>query len=130
MFIDANIFIDSYDRGKKAQECNKFLTRIKRGEQQAVTSPMVLDEVVYVLLNAIGEKLALRAYLEIVALPNLRILQIDADTVRIVPKYIEKGLMPHDAFHAATMRQNKISTICSYDRDFDIIEGIKRQEPK
>lgn len=38
-------------------------------------------------------------------------------------------LMARDALHAAVCIGNDVQTICSYDRDFDDVEEIKRTEP-
>ena len=38
-------------------------------------------------------------------------------------------LMARDALHAAVCIGNDVKTICSYDRDFDDVEEIKRTEP-
>ncbi len=34
-----------------------------------------------------------------------------------------------DAYNAVFMKHNSIHEACSYDRDFDLIEGINREEP-
>ena len=41
----------------------------------------------------------------------------------------EYKLRPRDAVHAAAALENKITTIVSYDKDFDLIHEIKRIEP-
>jgi predicted nucleic acid-binding protein len=38
-------------------------------------------------------------------------------------------LMARDAVHAAAVRVHRLSGICSFDRDFDQIEGLRRLEP-
>jgi predicted nucleic acid-binding protein len=38
-------------------------------------------------------------------------------------------LMARDALHTAVCICNGVKTICSYDRDFDDVEEIKRTEP-
>jgi predicted nucleic acid-binding protein len=63
-------------------------------------------------------------------MPNLDLLAVDKKAAQTVPEFFKSGLEPRDAMHAATMKANSIETICSYDRAFDKIKGIKRQEPK
>ncbi|MFH1307211.1 MAG: type II toxin-antitoxin system VapC family toxin [Candidatus Micrarchaeota archaeon] len=131
MFIDANIFISAFTKeGKKSQKCKTLIHRITKGEQNATTSPMVLDEALYVLSDISSREAALKAYRKILSLPNLRILPVDRKCCEIADKFVMEGLEPQDAFHAAVMKINEISTICSFDKHFDKIEGIKRQEPK
>lgn len=38
-------------------------------------------------------------------------------------------LRPRDAIHASVALENKISTLVSFDRDFDLVGEIKRVEP-
>jgi predicted nucleic acid-binding protein len=38
-------------------------------------------------------------------------------------------LSARDALHAAVCRNEGVRTICSYDRDFDQIQGLRRVEP-
>ena len=39
------------------------------------------------------------------------------------------GLMARDALHAAVVISEELEAICSYDRDFDGIPGVRRMEP-
>ena len=39
------------------------------------------------------------------------------------------ALMARDALHAAVVKINNLSGICSFDHDFDLIDGIQRLEP-
>jgi predicted nucleic acid-binding protein len=38
-------------------------------------------------------------------------------------------LMCRDAVHAAVVQVGGFAAICSYDRDFDVVEGLRRVEP-
>jgi uncharacterized protein len=38
-------------------------------------------------------------------------------------------IMARDALHAAVVFQERLEAVCSYDRDFDRIEGLLRREP-
>ena len=40
------------------------------------------------------------------------------------------ALMARDALHAATCFVRKFKGICSYDSDFDVVEGLNRIVPK
>ena len=131
MFLDSNVLINLYvGPGPEAEACKRLHSRIVRGEQHAIISPMVLDEVVYYLMARRGTEFALSAWASMRKIPNLRVESIDDTVLAHVPGFIRHGLEPHDAFHAAVMKANGVSTICSYDKDFDKIKGIKRQTPK
>ena len=131
MFLDSNVFIHLYlDEGPNGQASKRLHARIVRGEQHAITSPMVLDEVVYHFMDRKGVGCALEIWDRMRKTPNLRVAPIDDTVMTHVPDFMRQGLEPHDAFHAAVMKANGVSTICSYDKDFDKVKGIKRQAPK
>jgi len=44
-------------------------------------------------------------------------------------QYRDKGVLPKDIIHAATMVQNGLETIVSVDKHFDIIEEVQRMAP-
>ena len=129
MFLDANIFIHAYhNRQIEGKECGELLGRVRAGER-AVTSPLVIAETTRFLEYHVGKDYAVRSSRNILGIPNLQILEIDKKTAELAINYFEQGLEPHDAFHAALMKQNGIQTICSYDKDFDKIKEFKRKEP-
>ena len=50
MFVDANIFMAAaLSSGPKADRCREFLAKVEKGEQRAITSVLVLDEVLKVI---------------------------------------------------------------------------------
>jgi predicted nucleic acid-binding protein len=40
-----------------------------------------------------------------------------------------RSLLARDAVHAAVVLEEGIEALCSYDRDFDVITGLRRIEP-
>ena len=130
MFIDANIFIyASTDNGKRGERARKFIKRIEKGEQHSVTSVLVLDEVFWVVRDMRGEEYSLSVWDKILKISNLRFLEITKEVAQQTPEFIKSGLNSRDAIHAATMKEYGINTLLGYDRDFDIIRTIHRQEP-
>ncbi|MFH1306321.1 MAG: type II toxin-antitoxin system VapC family toxin [Candidatus Micrarchaeota archaeon] len=130
MFIDANIFITQVFERDEDSKIARFLKRIYTGEQKACTSPLVMDEVFYFFCNNKNEKTAEKVWKRILSMPNLSILPVDKKTASFFLEFSSQGLESRDALHAATMKAHGISTICSYDKAFDKIKSIKRQEPK
>jgi len=131
MFIDANVFIyayvDSLERGRKSRA---LLDKVAKGEQHATTSALVMNEVFHFLQETRGMSGVEDAHKHISSLSALSVLSIDEKTASASVNYMKDGLQATDAFHAATMKLAGIGVICSYDRDFDKVKGIKRQEPK
>lgn len=39
------------------------------------------------------------------------------------------ALMARDALHAAVVQVNALAGICSFDHDFDLIDGVERIQP-
>ena len=132
MFIDANVFIMAYlnsqERGKRARA---FLAKIARGEQNAITSALVLNEVFNTMLDLKGMGKVESAHRNLQSYAHLTIMPIDVKVAGESLAYMKEGLETSDAFHAATMKIAGVGTICSFDRDFDRLKakGIKRQEP-
>ena len=133
MFIDSNVFIYSIvDSRIQGRNSKKFIQRIIDGEQKAVVSVAVIDEVVFAIYSMRNYDLnsASKTWKKLNSIPNLKILDINREVSETVPEFIKQGLDPTDAVHAATMKVYKIKTICSYDKHFDDIKGINRQEPR
>jgi len=131
MFLDSNIFLNAYlSPAPNGKACFNLLKKINSGEQNATTSPLVLDEVLYIALGKKDHEFAQYVWNNMHNIKNLTFLPIDMKVTAHVMHYVKSGLQPRDAFHAATMKANGISIICSYDKSFDGIKGIKRQTPK
>ncbi|PIT85042.1 hypothetical protein COU37_00805 [Candidatus Micrarchaeota archaeon CG10_big_fil_rev_8_21_14_0_10_45_29] len=132
MFLDANIFIKAVrsPTAPEGRRCKRQFERILSGEMNAHTSTLVLNEVHYFFLTNTNAVKANKILKNILNYHNLEILALDKQTLCYVEEFVEAGLETSDACHAATMKSNGISTICSYDKHFDKIKGIKRQTPK
>ena len=132
MFLDTNIFIYALkdERGKFKDACKKQLKRVLGGEMKAQTSTLVLNELLYYFESNQSKEKALRIFNLILAFKNLEILPIDKNVLLHVAHFSKLGLEASDAYHAACMKSNGISVICSYDKGFHGIKGIERQAPK
>lgn len=127
LYLDANFFIFALlDRTDKGVEARRILQMIVKGER-ALTSPLALDEVMWVLIKG-GKKHLLRMAIEgIYSTPNLDVVEVISTAPILALDLIERyDLRPRDALHIAIMRENNVDTIVSDDEDFDRIEGLKR----
>ena len=131
MFIDANIFVmAALGSGPKSQKCKEYLARVESGEQRAITSVLVLHEILKSIEAHTGsrEKAAARAA-RFASLPNLRVCGVTPKSFSDSLSYFKMGLEPRDALHVAVALENGADKILSYDRDFDKAKEIKRVEP-
>ena len=131
MFLDANIFIYAFAGlgENQSRASKKLIGKITSGEQRATTSALVAEEVLHFFLEKQGKTLALRVLKNILENKNITIFPLDERTLSLVPEFIEAGLGSADALHAATMKANGEAAICSFDKGFDGVPGIRRKEP-
>lgn len=129
MFIDSNIFLHSIYSTPQTRRCQAFMHRIESGEQNALTSVMVLDEVLFNLMKRISPEDSARVIRKFLALPHLRVVAVTPENFTDSLLFVRQGLEPHDALHLAVMTEHGLSAILSYDKDFDKIKSVKRMEP-
>src|SRR5487761_964612 len=120
VYVDANVF-HFYLRGpedlKKA--CSSFLQRIEKNEIRAVTSSLVLDEVMYkILLKRIEDKYKKN--------PLDIIRKSVEEAVYFMAKY---SVLPRDAIHLSVMKSVECKDLTSADGDFDRVQEITRWTP-
>ena len=130
IFIDSNIFIYAFiDEEHRGDACRDVLDQIAKGKITAVTTPVVMDEVIWALLKN-NKRDSLRGYItNLYQLPNLQIVEVQQNLPLLALAFIlEYNLRPHDAMHCAFMKQNEITIIATDDTDFDKIKGIKRMK--
>lgn len=132
--MDANIILRylTKDDPVKAQQCYELFQRAKRKDVRLVTSESVLAEVVYVLSSRSPYKQPranVRTLLwPIVSLSSLKVPN-RRSFLRALDVYASTTLDFEDCLSVAHMERQKITTILSYDQDFDRIPGIIRREP-
>lgn len=133
-FLDTNIILRylTKDDQVKALRCFELFQQVKRKEIQLTTSEAVLAEVVYVLASRSHYNQPRgnirNLLLPIVSLPSLKIQHRRA-FLRALDLYANTALDLEDALSIAHMERMKLTTILSYDRDFDHVKGIHRREP-
>jgi len=131
MFLDSNVLIHAFldARGGQAESCKRLWRKVIVGEQRATTSALAVEEVLHFFREKRSKALAMRVLKNILENKNITIFPLDERTLSLAPEFIEAGLGSADALHAATMKANGETTICSFDRGFDGAPGIRRKEP-
>jgi len=134
LYIDSNVFVYPviYDPEVigEAKKSKDFLLKIALGKVEAYTATVTWDEVAWVVRKVFGFEFSADESKKFLSFPNLRLLGVKKSTVFRAQELVEKYRMkPRDAIHAAVALENKITTIVSYDKDFDEMNEIRRIEP-
>jgi len=131
ILVDSNIFMYAAgDLHRNKRPSVAWLERVARAEIDAVVDSEVLQEILH-------RYRAIRRWNEG--------RQVYDQVRRLVPVVIPVGaevldraralldvhahLVARDALHAAVVQEHRLSGICSFERDFDRIEGLSRSEP-
>ena len=128
IFIDSNV--PMYVAGKahpNREPARRLLERVQQGSVDACTSTEVLQEILY-RYSALGRiDLARAVYDSFVELCPvvLDITLADTDKARDLLGSV-KDVSSRDAIHAAVMLNHGITSIATFDADFDRIRGIRR----
>ena len=132
-WLDTNIILRylTADDPAKAQACLSLVQRVQQGEEELATSETILAEVSYVLTSQyrlshpeIAARLRPLIDLRGMRLPRKRVV------LRGLELYVQHPRLDfEDALSVAQMEHLGIAEIVSYDRDFDHVPGIVRQEP-
>jgi len=153
IYIDANVFHFAIRGiGHVGDICTNFLRKVESGYIRAVTSPLVLDELMYKLLlklieeeygsnplkilrssrkvdKSIFERVA-NMIATIVRIKNLEILDIPKSIIYIMPSNFKRyQLLPRDTLHISLMEIYDIKNIASADTDYDTVDWITRWTP-
>lgn len=132
IFIDTNIFLRAIlNDSPVSPRCQQFFKQIERGDLDAITSDLVVAEVVFVLEGKIYKyprDMIARIVTPIVLLPHLytqsKLLWRD-----IFMMYRESTIDFIDAYNIVVMQDRGVKEVYSYDKDFDMIHELQRMEP-
>lgn len=132
-FLDTNVIIRflTGDDKVKYQRAFQLLKRVESGDEQVVTTHLVIAEAVWVLESrpySLSPAEIRERILPIVALRGLR-LPDKPLLMRSLDLYAQTGVDFIDAYNAVVMQKRGLERIYSYDTDFDALPGIVRAEP-
>jgi hypothetical protein len=132
ILLDANVFM--YAAG--AEHPNKApsvatLEQVAEDKLEAAVNAEVLQEILH-RYRAIGRWHEGRSVFDLARRIVPEVLPVTADVLDEARTILDAypGLMARDALHAAVVRIGPLEAICSFDRDFDVIEGLRRFEPE
>lgn len=131
-FIDTNLFLRYFTRDDetKAALVLQLLQRVERGEEQLITSPLVIFETIFTLEKFYKVP---KGEIQDLMLPLLSLKRLELPAKQIYQQaldiYVQYPISFTDAFNVAFMNDKDIKEIYSYDTDFDKIKEIKRITP-
>lgn len=131
ILIDANVLM--YAAGAahphKAPSA-RLLERVARGDVEAVIDAETLQEILH-RYRAIRRWEDGRQVYDLARQLFPNVVPISAEVMDRARELLDAypSLMARDALHAAVVLHESLESICSYDRDFDGILGLRRTEP-
>lgn len=132
ILIDANIlmYAAGAEHPSKAPSL-RLLEAIAEGRVEGVLDAEVLQEVLH-RYRAIGRWHDGRLVFDSARRIFSVVLPIEAEVVDRARRLLDRhgGISARDALHAAVVESFGLEAICSYDRGFDQLPGLKRIEPE
>lgn len=107
------------------------LERVARGDVEATVDAEVLQEILH-RYRAIGRWDDGRRVYDLARKVFPRVIPVTIVILDRARRMLDSDahLMARDALHAAVVLTERMDAICSFDRDFDAIRGIAREEPR
>lgn len=135
-FLDTNVIIRylTRDDEQKAEACYQLFRRVSTGDETLLTSETIIAEVTYVLSSNRAPYHLSHNEIRVRLLPILMLRGLRMPQKQVCINALDiYGSSPsldfEDALSVAHMQQQGITQIITYDRDFDQIPNIQRQEP-
>jgi predicted nucleic acid-binding protein len=158
IFVDANIFLfHAFNDKNFGMAATAFLTRVENQDVKALTSSLVVDEVLFKILiqeaaihlpkptiwnikramkdKAVSQKfyapvLKYKGYLESLTFLGLKIVEVTGMHMLAAADIgVEAGLLITDAAHVAVMRDLNVRHLATDDADLAGITGITAWTP-
>ena len=132
ILVDSNVLM--YAAGAKhphKAESVALLERIAKGGIEAAVDAEVLQEVLH-RYRALGRWEDGRRVYDLARRIVPVVLPVTAEVVDLARSLLDRHpkLMARDALHAAVCEHASLDAICSFDRDFDQIPGLRRTKPR
>jgi predicted nucleic acid-binding protein len=132
--VDTNIFLRAIveEDPARSRQCQALFRRLAENEEEAHTTEVIVAEVAYVLQSKrqyARTRLDIQQRLEpLVATSGLRI-ERKAEVIRALHIYAAPNIDFEDALTIAYLEGEDDPVVISYDRDFDRVPNIRREEP-
>lgn len=133
-FLDTKVFVRYFARDEldHAARADILFAQVQAGDRVVTTCEAVIAEVVHVLSSPHlyhRSRAEIRGYLlQVLTLRGMELPNKRA-YLRALELYASQNIDFVDALLVAHMERTGTSTVVSFDRDFDRIEGVIRVEP-
>ena len=131
ILVDSNIFM--YAAGElhpNKKPSVAWLERVARAEIDAVIDAEVLQEILHRYRAIRRWKAGRKVYDQVRCLVPV-VVPVDVQVLDRARVLLDRHsrLMARDALHAAVVQEHGLEAVCSYDKDFDRIDGVARIQP-
>lgn len=131
ILVDSNVFMYAAGREHPHKEPSRdWLERAARGEVEAGMDAEVLQEILHRYRQG-GRWEDGRTVYDLARRSIPAVLAVTAEVMDLAREILDRtdGIPARDALHAAACRFYGAEAVCSWDRHYDAIDGIRRIEP-
>jgi len=130
-FLDANVFLELALDQQRADQCSLFLRKIQKGLIKAVVTDFHVDTIILIMEKYGKSPNDLRLFISsLMGFEGLRIYFLSLTDRLTAMKHMEEFKLDYDdALAYQVMTKLNIKSFVSYDKHFDSIRHITRQEP-
>jgi hypothetical protein len=135
-FLDANVFTYAYYKPKRQltqkekqmkEHAKKIISNVSQGKEDVTMTVVHVSEIVNILKHGMPLDQLTAIIRGLFMLDNVRIIGVTREAYFAATELGDDlKLEANDALAIDIMRLNDIKEICSFDEDFDQIEGITR----
>ncbi|MDO8460306.1 MAG: type II toxin-antitoxin system VapC family toxin [Nanoarchaeota archaeon] len=131
MLIDANIFLEVLLEQQSSGRCKAFLNLLKTGEQKAILTTFSIDSIILSMYRERVKEEKIKIFLRSLSqYKGLKIYSISLrDRFEALDQIKRYNLDYEDAITLQAAISTKCSSILSFDRHFDRVKELKREEP-
>lgn len=131
ILVDAHVLMYAAGAPHRFKEPSvRFLESVARGEVDAVVDAEILQEILH-RYRALDRWEDGRSVFDLARSLFPVVLPVTAEVMDRARLLLDAWphLMARDALHAAGVLHHELDGVCSYDRDFDPVTGVRRLEP-
>jgi len=130
-FVDSNVFLELELDQERADECEIFLNKVRKGVLRAITTGFHIDSILIIMENYGKSPSDLEIFLSsLLGYKGLEVYPLSILDRISATRWMDKlNLDLDDAIAYHVMKKLNVDKIVSYDRHFDSIEDITRLEP-